>query len=145
MLSLPLAFALLFVTVVPVAYTTAAQRAALRYGRAVLPVMLAAFAFCLSALGAWRMRAVIPTNAPYRPFESHPFWMICLYGAFLAIGLLPTTLRIASATTRSAQPFSFARSAREIPWFLLGLLVASAALLVLDLFGVRFLPGTVGA
>lgn len=141
MQSLPVAFALLFVTVVPVAYTMGAQRAALRYGRSVLPVMLAAFGFGLSALGAWRIRAVTPANTAYRPFESHPFWMISLYAAFLIIGLLPTTIRIARATSQSTQAISFGRSAKEIPWFLLGLLAASASLFVLDFAGVRFLPG----
>ena len=141
MLSLPLAFAVLFVTLVPIAYATAAQRAALRYGRLSLPIMLAAFAFCLSALGAWRVRAVTPITAAYQPFGSHLFWMISLYAAFLIIALLPTTFRIAKATRRSGQPFSIGRSAKEIPWFLVGLLVAFAVFLVLDVAGVRFLPG----
>jgi hypothetical protein len=103
--------------------------------------MLAAFAFGLSALGAWRIRAVTPANAAYRPFQSHLFWMISLYAAFLIIGLLPITIRIASASTHAAQRFSLARSAKEIPWFLLGLVAAFTAFLVLDFAGVRFLPG----
>jgi len=141
MLSLPLVFALLFVTIVPVAYATVAQRAALRFGRAVIPIMLAAFAFGLSALGAWRIRALAPANAAYRPFQSHLFWMISLYAAFLIVGLLPITIRIASVSTHAAQRFSLARSAKEIPWFLLGLIAAFTAFLVLDFAGVRFLPG----
>lgn len=84
-----------------------------------------------------------PASA-YRPFQSHLFWMISLYAAFLIIGLLPITIRIASASTHAAQRFSLARSAKEIPWFLLGLVAAFIAFLALDVAGVRFLPGPEG-
>jgi hypothetical protein len=136
--SIPFLIALLMI--VPAVYVTGARKALTHFGRPVLPALLVAFSYALSALGAWRINSVTPSHSAYRPYETNPIWMVSLYAGLLIIALLPTTLRLARSSSGPVASGSRQRVMAEIPWFVLGLVLAFSVLLVLDVMGVPFLP-----
>jgi hypothetical protein len=140
MFALSLLFAFLALMLLPAAYAIGARNLLMRFGRSALPALLVVVSFGLSALGSWRISTVTPATAAYRPFDTNPFWMISLYAGVLMIGLLPTTIRVAKTRPGAAQPSRTRQVFGEIPWFLLGLLIAFSILMALDVAGLAFLP-----
>jgi len=105
-----------------------------RGGLSLLPIW-AGTVLGLGALGAVRVCMVLPAAR-----RSFAIALGGVYAAFLAITLVPSALALRRRTKRAPTSGIGAAAGSSAAWSLVGILVATAIALTLDVFGIPFLP-----
>jgi hypothetical protein len=133
---------LLFLVLFGAGYAVAGRLVLARFGRAGVAWLLLLACIGPAVFVLWRVRASQET-ATYRPFVDHPIWMTSTYAAFLLITLLPLTWRMLRWQGAGTPMSSASYALRAVPLTFLGILIALATFIVLDVVGVPFLPPSV--